>query len=533
MIKYKKAFINGKIYTVNSQSEWVEAVVVSNNIIVFLGSNSEAQEHIDAFTQVIDLDGKLMLPGFIDSHAHVVMGGQFLLNVDLTTVKSKAEFCKKINNFTKTIPVGRWIIGGNWNHQNWEVVELPHKEWIDSFTENIPVFVSRMDYHVALANSYVLKLAGIDRNTENPIGGEIIKDENGDPTGVLKDKAMDLVYRIIPEPSESEFADAIDAAMKEARRLGVTSIHDISYDNHFKALQQAERDGRLTSRLFTMLLIKNYKNLISNEIQHNFGSDRLKIGAMKAFVDGALGSKTAYMFEPYSDEPNNFGLPMEELSNGQLEKMIIESDKNQLQCCIHAIGDRAISELLDIVEKMKDHNPDWNRRFRIEHAQHISKKDMKRVAELEVIISAQPYHIYDDGCWAENVIGKDRLRDFYAFRSMLNSGIKLCFGSDWSVSTMDPLKGIYVAVTRNTANNKYENGLIPEEKISIKEAIDCYTINAAYASFQENKVGSIEVGKMADMILLSENIFEVEPAEIKNIKVEMTVFDGEIIYKEY
>ena len=531
MDKYKKAFVNGLIYTVNAKREWAEAVVLSNNKIVFVGENNEAKKHLDDFTEVIDLKGKLMLPGFIDSHAHVVMGGQFLMNVNLTNVKSISEFGNKIRSFSNQIPKGTWIIGGNWNHYNWEGTELPRKEWVDSFTEDIPVFVSRVDYHVALANSFVLNLAGIDRNTQSPIGGEIVKDEEGEPTGILKDKAMDLVYKIIPEPSESEFADAIDAAMNETQRFGVTSIHDVLYDNHFRALQKADNKGRLTSRLYTMLLIKNYQNIINNEIQFNFGSENLQIGSMKAFADGSLGSKTAYMYEPYSDDPNNFGLPMEELSNGKLEEMIIHCDKNKLQCCIHAIGDKAISEILNIVEKMKKQNQEWDRRFRIEHGQHITKKDIKRASELGVIISAQPYHIYDDGCWAETVIGKERLNDFYSFKTMLDSGIKLCFGSDWSVSTMDPLKGIHIAVTRDTANNKYPNGMIPSEKISIEEAVECYTINGAYASYQEKKVGSIEVGKMADMVVLSENIFRINSADIKDVKVEMTIFDGEIIYK--
>ena len=528
MVKYKKVFLNGKIYTVNKNRDWAESVVTANNKIVFVGNNSDAQKHIDEFTEVIDLNGKLMLPGFTDCHAHVIMGGQFLLNVDLTEVKSKKEFSEKVRDFAKTIKNDRWIIGGNWNHQNWEVVELPHKDWIDQYTENIPVFVYRMDYHVALANSYVLKLAGIDRNTPNPVGGEIVKDKNGEPTGILIDKAMDLVLNIIPEPSDTEFDAAIDAAMEEARRLGVTSIHDISYDNHFKALQKAEREGRLTSRLYTRLLLKNYKTMIANEIQYNFGNDLLKIGSLKDFTDGALGSKTAYMSEPYIDDPKNFGLPMEDLQTGKLEEMIIESDKNHLQCSIHAIGDKAITELLDIIEKMKNKNPEWDRRFRIEHAQHISRNDIKRAAKLGVIISAQPYHLHDDGCWAEGVIGSERIKDFYAFRTLLDSGIKLCFGSDWSVSSMDPIQGIYVAVTRTTADGKQ---FVPEERITVEEAVDCYTINAAYAGFQEDKVGSIEVGKMADMVVLSKNIFEIKPEEIKNVKNEMTIFNGEIIYK--
>ncbi len=531
MKKYKKAFINGKIYTLNPKQKWAEAVVVANDTIVCVGTNKAAEEHIDKFTEVIDLNNKLTLPGFIDSHAHVVMGGQFLLNVDLTQVNTKKEFCEKIKGYLDKTPKERWIIGGNWNHQNWNPIELPTKEWVDVFSQDRPVFVSRMDYHLALANSYVLDLAGIDRNTVDPPGGEIVRDEKGEPTGILKDKAMDLVYNIIPEPSENEFAKAVEAAMSEARRLGVTSIHDVSYDNHFRALLKANRANRLTSRIYTMLLIKNYQNIINNEIEYNFGSEKLKIGSAKAFADGSLGSKTALFFEPYEDEEEYCGLAMEELSSGKLEEMIFESDKNKLQCCIHAIGDKAISELLDILEKMNIANPEWDRRFRIEHSQHITKDDIKRAAKLDVIISAQPYHIYDDGCWAENFIGINRIKDFYAFRTMLNSGVKLCFGSDWSVSTMDPILGIYVAVTRDTANHHFPDGIIPEEKITVEEAIECYTINGAYASFQDEKVGSIEVGKFADIIVLSDNLFEISPEYIKDVKVKLTIFDGEIVYK--
>jgi len=530
MNKFKKAFINGKIFTVNPKQEWVEAVVTAGNKIIYVGSSDGAKKYIDDFTEVIDLNGKLMLPGFIDCHAHIVMGGEFLLNVNLTDVVTINEFKERIKNFALNNP-NKWMIGGNWNHQLWKDAELPKKEWIDQFTKDTPVFVSRMDYHMVLANSYVLNLAGITKNTPDPAGGTIIKDPvTGEPTGILKDKAMDLVYRIIPKPTDKEFAEAIDAAMNEARRFGVTSIHDISYKNHLGALQNAERENRLTCRVYSRLLLENYKDFINSEIQFNFGNDKLKIGSLKAFADGSLGSSTAYFFESYEDDLNNYGLPMDVLSDGRLEKWMVESDKNKLQLSIHAIGDRAISELLDIVENMNRENPDWDRRFRLEHAQHITESDIRRSADLGVIVSAQPYHLYDDGCWAEKKIGKERLKNMLAFKSLLNNGVNLCFGSDWSVSTMNPIEGIYAAVTRQTADGKNPNGLIPEEKLTVEEAVQCYTINAAYASFQEEKVGSIEPGKFADLVILSDNIFEIDPPKIRDVKVITTVFDGELIY---
>jgi predicted amidohydrolase YtcJ len=529
MNKYKKAFINGKIYTVNPETEWAEAIVTANNKIIFVGSNEQAQLHIDVFTEVIDLGGKLVLPGFIDSHAHIVIGGEFLLNVDLTEVDSPDLFSEMIRDIA-LIKKERWVIGGSWNHHNWKDSELPRKEWIDKDTKSTPVFVNRMDYHMALANSIALKLAGITSETPNPHGGEIIKDKNGEPTGILIDKAMDLVFNVIPKSSDEEYASAVNAAMKLARENGVTSIHDISYNHHFQALQKAERENRLTSRIYSRLLLKKHESFSNIEIEYSFGSDILKIGSMKAFADGSLGSESAYMFEPYLANPDNYGLPMEELTNGKMKEMIIESDKKKLQCSIHTIGDRAVSELLDIVEVLVAENSCWDRRFRIEHAQTIRPEDIKRCADLGVIISGQPYHLYDDGCWAEGVIGKDRLKQTYAFKSMLNAGVKLCFGSDWSVSTINPIKGIHVAVTRESSDGKNPNGLIPEEKLTVEEAIKCYTINAAFAAFQEKTVGSLEVGKLADFVVLSDNIFNIPSRSIKDVKVLQTVFNGDIVY---
>ncbi len=530
MMNYKKAFLNGKIYTVNPSMEYAEAIVTSHNKIVFVGSNKDAEDHIDKFTTVIDLNGKFVIPGFIDSHAHILMGGEFLLNIDLTTVDTPELFSDKVAKFaieTKS----KWVVGGSWNQHNWETSELPTKDWVDKNTPSIPLFLYRMDYHMALVNSHALDLAGITSETPNPPGGVIIKDENGRPTGILVDKAMDLVSSIIPQSSDDEYANAINAAMKLARENGVTSIHDISYDYHFSALQKAERENRLTSRVYTRLLLSKHKSMSTLQVEHSFGSDILKIGSMKAFADGSLGSESAYMFEAYESDPNNFGLAMEELSNGSLEEMIIESDKNKLQCSIHAIGDRAVSELLDIVERLVTENPSWDRRFRIEHAQTIRKEDIKRCADLGVIISAQPYHLFDDGCWAEEIIGKERLKQTYAFKSFLNAGVKLSFGSDWSVSTINPIKGIHVAVTRETSDGKNPNGIIPEEKLTVEEAIKCYTINAAYAAFQEEEVGSLEVGKLADFVVLSENLFSAKQSDIKDIKILKTIFNGEVVFQ--
>ncbi|MBN1300904.1 MAG: amidohydrolase [Melioribacteraceae bacterium] len=530
-MKFKTAFINGKIYTADDSQKWTEAIVISGNKIIFTGSNSEAHQFIDNQTEVINLNSKLVLPGFIDSHAHIVMGGFYLQSIDLSGVSTPSGFREKMAEYISRHP-GRWVTEGNWNHENWKNGELPRKEWIDDFSRDTPVFVVRMDYHMGLANSRALELAGISRHTPDPAGGKIVRDPiTGEPTGILKDKAMELVYNVIPYPTDAEYKSAILNAMNEARRFGVTSIHDITYKNHLKHLQKAEREGYLTCRVYSRLPIELNKNLTDAEIQYNFGSDKLKIGSVKAFADGSLGSSTAYFFEPYSDDNTTCGLAMDILQDGSLKDWMLYCDANRLQLSIHAIGDRAVSEILDIVEIIEKQNPAWDRRFRLEHAQHIKKADIERCSKLGVFVSAQPYHLYYDGDYMEKKIGRDRLKEAYTFKSFIRSGVKLCFGSDWSVVSLNPLTGIYAAVTRQTSNGKYKDGINGDEKLTVEEAVKCYTINAAFASYSENLVGSIKKGKFADFVVLDKNIFEIEPKNIKDVVVKTTVFDGEIVYE--
>jgi len=526
----KKAFINGKIYTADEKNLWAEAIIINKSTIEYVGSNIDVMELFSDVDTVIDLNGKLVVPGFIDSHAHIIMGGFYLLSVDLTKVVSVDEFITKLKDYTTSNP-GKMIVGGNWNHQNWDIKEMPNKKMIDEFTQDIPVFIHRMDYHSALANSYALKLAEITKDTPNPDGGTIVKDPiTGEPTGMLKDKAMDLVANKLPERSEEEYEKACLTALEEAKRLGVTSIHDIAYKNDFRTFQKLLKKNKITTRIYTRLPIEKCYDLINTEIENPFGNELLKIGSLKAFADGSLGSYTALFFEPYIDDKESFGLAMDTLSNGKIREWALAGDKANLQLSIHAIGDKANSMILDIAEELENTNGNKDRRFRIEHAQHLHPKDIKRFKDLKIVASMQPYHLYDDGCWAVTKIGEDRLKLTYAFKTLINEGVKVCFGSDWPVVTMDPILGIYTAVTRHTMDGKNPNGLVPEEKLTVKEAVDCYTINAAYASYEEDLKGSITKGKFADFVVLSEDIFTIEPAKIKDVKVSKTIFNGEIIY---
>jgi predicted amidohydrolase YtcJ len=529
--KHKKAFINGNIFTVNDNQPFAEAVLINENKIVFVGTTKETKALIDPNTTVIDLNGKLMLPGFIDNHVHFMNGGFYLLGVDLRKAKTTQEFKDILKAYVK-LQEGRWITGGDWDHEAWEIKELPKKEWIDSFTQTTPVFINRFDAHMALANSYALKLAGITKDTPDPIGGKIERDPlTGEPTGILKDNAMPLVLSVIPEHSEEQYDEALLAALNEAKMNGFTSVQDITYPNDLKTYQRFERQGRLTCRIDTRLPISECQRLITLGIQNCFGSKKLKLGALKAFADGSLGSSTALFFEPYAQDSKNYGLQMDTLRDGRMRNWAIEADKAKLQLSIHAIGDKANSMVLDIFEDVSRSNPLWDRRFRIEHAQHVRKQDINRFSSLGVIASVQPYHAIDDGAWAEKRVGKERLKETYAFKSFLDSGVKLCFGSDWSVAPLNAIYGIYAAVTRRTLDEKNPEGWIPEQKLTVQQAIKCYTINNAYASFEENIKGSIEKGKLADMVVLSDDILTIEPEKIRDVKVDMTIFDGEVIFE--
>lgn len=526
------AFINGKIYTVNEKQPVAEAVVVQGNKIIFVGSNVEAKKIIDNSTNVIDLKGKLMLPGFIDNHVHFINGGFYLLGIDLRPAKSTKEFKEILKEYSLKNP-GKWITGGYWDHEKWETKNLPTKEMIDEVVSNQPVFVERLDGHMGVANSYALKLAGISKDTQSPEGGIIVKDPNtGEPTGVLKDNAMSLIYDIVPAPTEEENYKAALAALDEAKRLGLTSVQDITFDDHLEVYKKLRNEGKLTCRIYTRMPITEYKKLVEQNIQVGSGDEYIRMGSLKAFADGSLGSSTAWFFDKYNQDTTTYGLPMDIITNGDMEKLCTDADLHHLQISVHAIGDRANSYMLDLFQKIEQENPKWDRRFRIEHAQHVRFQDIPRFAELGVIASVQPYHCIDDGVWAEKRIGPDRIKYTYPFKSFLDAGVKVCFGTDWYVAPLNPLLGLYAAVTRRTLDDKNPDGWIPEQKISIEDAIKCYTLNSAYASFEENIKGSIEVGKLADLIVLSDDILTIDPVKIKDASVEMTVFDGKIIYKK-
>lgn len=481
--------------------------------------------------RVIDLRGRLAVPGFIDNHVHFVSGGFQLSRVQLRDAASLEEFVTRIAAHALKLGPEQWLTGGGWDEQSWTPRAMPSRQLIDEVTPANPAFLPRLDMHMALANTRALALAGITRATPDPPGGTIVRDASGEPTGLLKDTAMALVSAVIPTASVEERMVAARAALREAARFGVTSLCDMGMSNEafddFRAYQRLEREAALTVRVSLFMPIGSYERLRQAGVEKHFGSERLRIGGLKGFADGSLGSSTAAFHDPFTDEPHHCGLVMREMTDGSMAQWVDDADAHELQIAIHAIGDRANADVLSIFESRPDSR---ERRFRIEHAQHLDPSLIERFARSGVIASMQPYHAIDDGRWAETKIGGERAKAAYAFRSLLDAGVTVTFGSDWTVAPLNPLLGIYAAVTRRTIDGKHPEGWIPEQKITLEEALHCYTTNNAFAMFAEREVGRIAPGMLADVVILSEDLFTIAPEQIRDVKVDMTIFDGDVIH---
>jgi len=525
--------LNGKIWTVDAARPWAEAVAVRGGRIAAVGTTAEVGRLGGAETQVIDLRGAFVLPGFIDSHVHFLNGGLSLLSIQLRDARTKAEFIDRIGAKARELPRGEWILNGDWDHQQFDPVELPRREWIDAATPDHPVCINRLDGHMVLCNSLALKLGGVTRETPAPPGGEIVKDPaTGEPTGILKDAAMDLVFRKVPETTPAQARRAAEAALAYAAARGVTSVHDVSGEAGIDIYQDLRQDGRLTTRIYFYVPITTVDEIVRLKLKNGFGDETLRFAGVKGFVDGSLGSATAYFFESYTDEPGKTGLLNGEMfPQGIMEKRIRAADRAGLQAAVHAIGDRANAVMLDIYEKISAEDPPRDQRFRIEHAQHIRPSDFARFARLGIIASVQPYHAIDDGRWAEKKIGPQRARTTYPFQSFLDHGVRLAFGSDWPVAPMDPLWGLYAAVTRRTLDERHPGGWVSEQKISLEAAIRAYTLDAAYTEFAETVKGSIRPGFLADFVVLDKNLFVIKPEDIRLVKVVRTICGGKTVFQ--
>ena len=525
--------INAKIHTMDQGQPVAEAVAFSGNYIVAVGSTREIRKLAGPNTRLIDAKGQLVLPGFNDAHVHFLSGGFQLSSVDLRDANTPQEFAERIRIFADKLPPGRWITGGDWDHERWPDAKLPTRELIDRFTPNTPVFVNRLDGHMALANSLALKLANVTRQTLDPPGGVIVRDpKTGEPTGVLKDAAQSFVWKVFPPPSFEEKLAAARAATNHAASVGVTSVQDMSAGADVGVYQALLDRGELKNRIYAVWPLPRWERLAQTGVRAHFGSAMLRTGGLKGFADGSLGSTTALFYEAYKDAPNTSGIGSDEMfPEGAMLERVRGADRAGLQVMIHAIGDRANDIILSIYEQVENENGDRDRRFRIEHAQHLRAQDISRFARDRVIASMQPYHAIDDGRWAEKRIGQERAKTTYAFRSLIDSGATLAFGTDWTVAPLDPVLTIYAAVTRRTLDGKNPNGWIPDQRISVEEAVRAYTVGSAFAEFQEKDKGTITVGKRADLVILSRDIFKIDPKEIEKTKVMMTIMDGRVVYE--
>jgi len=531
--------VNGKVWTENPTRPVAQAVALEGSTILSVGGNAEIRKLAGPDTRVIDMGGRLVVPGFNDAHVHFLVGGESLVTVQLRTANSQAEFKERIAQFAKTLPLGAWIRNGLWDHERWNPPLLPNHQLIDDVSGNHPAFLWRLDGHMALANALAMKLSGIDRNTKDVPGGEIERDRDGNPTGILKDAATALVERVIPPLTAEERDRAMEAAMHEAAAHGVTSVQNMANSSEdrgqpetFREFQKMEHAGKLTVRIYESMPVRDWKTLADLGIVAPFGSSALRVGNLKAFADGALGSETAWMDAPFANNPTYSGLASPDLL--QLEHFydsLREADKAGLQISIHAIGDHANRTVLDLYARLEKQNGPADRRLRIEHAQHLHPEDYARFPRLAVIASMQPYHAIDDGRWAETVLGPERIRSSYAWKSLLDRGVTLAFGSDWPVAPLDPVMGIYAATTRRTLDGKNPNGWLPEQRITVSQAVHAYTLGSAFAEHQETAKGSIEAGKLADLVVLSDDIFAIPPEAIEKTRVDMTIFDGRVVYE--
>ena len=526
--------LNGNVITMNPKEPSVEAIAITGDKIVKVGSNKDVKKLIGPQTKVIDLKGKTVTPGFIDAHLHFISLGNTKKILNLVGTTSKEEIIQIIANKISKEGEGKWIFGRGWDQNDWPIKEFPTRWDLDPISPKNPVILRRIDGHALWVNSLVLEKAGITKETLEPEGGKIIRDsKTGEPTGILIDEAMSLVEKIVPSSTYEERKEMAILASEECSSLGLTTVHDAGVDlETIKIYKELINENKLTVRLYVML---GWPGNAINEYfkkgpEIGYGNNFLTIRSIKMFADGALGSRGAALFEPYSDDPTNTGLITFDPDKAfEIMKKALEKG---FQVCVHAIGDRANRLVLDLFEKafksvpqVKDH------RFRIEHAQVLTKEDIPKFAELKVIPSMQPTHATSDMYWAEDRLGPERVKWAYAWKSLLNTGIRIAGGSDAPVESANPLWGIYAACTRQDHKGWPEGGWHPEQKVSRYEALKMFTIDAAYAGFEEKIKGSIEEGKLADIIVLSRDILNIPAKEILDTQVEMTIVGGKIVYQ--
>ena len=501
------------------------AVAIADGKILAVGDSAQIARYVGSKTTVLNAAGGLVLPGLADGHTHFIDGGFQLSSIDLRDAATPQEFIRRLKEYAARLKPGEWITGGDWDHTLWRGTPLPRRDWIDSVTPNNPVFVNRLDGHMALANSAAMRAAGVTEATPAPFGGEIASG------GVFKDQAMGLIWRAAPDPSPEQRDSALARALVHAGSLGVTATAHMSASwADLATYRRLARADRLTVRVGVYLPLDGWRAVADSVAARGAGDDWVRIGGVKGYMDGSAGSRTAYFFEPFSDSAGYRGLMQH--TEADMRAWIGGADSAGLQVAVHAIGDRANAILLAIYDSVARAHGARDRRFRDEHAQHLRAQDITRFGAQGIVPSMQPYHAIDDGRWLEQRIGPVRIRTTYPFRTLLDSDAPLAFGSDWSVAPLDPLLGVYAAVTRRTLDGRNPGGWVPDQKISVGEALRAYTYGNAWATFNEQKWGTLAPGRYADVVVLDRDPFAVPAESLGAVKPRFTIVGGRVVYRK-
>jgi predicted amidohydrolase YtcJ len=525
---------NGDIYTVDSTNPRAQAIAIRGDKILEVGSSNEMRAWIGPRTHVVDLHGRFAMPGFNDAHTHLASAGVAKLTVNFNGAKSLSEFQQRIRDSLKNYKSGEWITGSGWDHTLWPEKRFPTRGDLDAVSQDHPMIFWRVDGHVAVVNSLALKIAGITKQTPDPPGSHIVHDpQTGEPNGMLEeDAAMSLVAKRVPPPSHEFRKRAIELALADAVSHGVTSIQDYSTWDDFLVYRELKTTGNLPLRITEWLTFMDPLPKLEEERREGSATDPwLKTGTLKAFMDGSLGSRTAAMLAPYSDDPSTSGILR--VNPAELNKMSIERDKAGFQLNFHAIGDRANRVALDAFAAVLAANGPRDRRDRVEHAQIVAPQDFARFVQLHVIASMQPVHLLDDQRWAEARIGSERIKGAYAWNTMRKDGVRLAFGTDYPVESIDPLRGLYECVTRELPEGGPPGGWQSQEKLPMDVCIYDYTAASAYAEFEESRKGQLKAGMFADIVVYPTDITRITPAELLHTTVDMTITGGRVVYARH
>jgi len=531
--------LHGRVYTENTKQPWAQAVAIRGAKIVAVGSDAEIEKLRSAGTKVIDAAGKLVLPGFVDSHIHFMDGSLSLGRVNLEGATDAVDIQKRLREYADKHPGDDWILGRGWNYAMFGSEALPHKKYLDEIFPSRPVFLEGYDGHTYWVNSKALAMARITRETPDPPNGAIVRDpKSGEATGALKESAQQLVAKIVPTPSRAEKLAALRAGIKWANEHGITRVHSAGGDfEELDLYDELRRHGELTLRFYIAYFL-NPSQLRPQDLEaienarKKYHDDWIDAGAVKFMVDGVVESHTAAMLEPYTDDPSTKGKLFWEPSN--YKAAVAELDKRGLQLFTHAIGEYGVRTALDAYENAENLNHTRDRRPRIEHIETIAPADITRFGKLGVIASMQPLHSYPDSnalnVWARNV-GPDRASRAWSWKSISDAGGRLTFGSDWPVVTLNPWEGVQTAVTRQTTEGKPADGFVPGQRLTVAQTIDGYTLGAALAGRREPSEGSLEAGKLADLIIVSQNAFEIVPQKLAETRVLTTMVGGQVVYR--